>query len=526
MSHPVLPLIPYPTNCRQNPGSFTLGEETRIIADAGFTAAAELIMERLRVPTSLPLVVNDGASVGEEGAIRFIEAPEIEDPEAYELRVDDGGVIIRASGAAGAFYGGQTMLQLLPPAIFDSVPRHEIKWAMPQVEIEDRPRFKWRGAMLDSARHFQPVSFIRKFIDVLAQHKINVFHWHLVDDQGWRIEIKKYPRLTEVGSRRAETQLGHWFNKRRTSDGRPHEGYYTQAEIAELVAYAAARHIQILPEIEMPGHAQAAVASYPELGLLPEAVPVSTIWGVHKTLFNTKPATFQFLEDVLDEVIALFPFEYLHVGGDEAVKFQWEESPETQAHIKELGLADEHELQCWFIRRMGEFLRTRNRKLVGWDEILEGGLGEGATVMSWRGREGAIEAAAKGMDTVMCDHNFLYFDYYQGAEADELLAIGGNVTLEKIHSYRPISADEESAEALAKHMIGLQAELWTEYIPTTSRLEYMTFPRMCAFAEVAWSGDGRPGYGHFLKRLAPHLSRLDGQDIRYRAPLEHMHLPA
>jgi len=512
----MLPIIPYPAVCRRLAGSFSLSEETRISADFAFRPAAELTVGRLRIPMCLPLVIEPSS---ESASIRFVEDSGIEDPEAYTLRVDGSGVEIRASGKAGAFYGGQTMLQLLPPAAFDSVPRHDTEWAIPFVEIEDRPFFKWRGAMLDSARHFQPVSFIRKFIDVLAQHKVNVFHWHLVDDQGWRIEIKKYPLLTEVGSRRAETLFGHWNHPRKRSDGQPHEGYYRQDEIRELVAYAAERNIQTLPEIEMPGHAQAAIAAYPHLGLLPEAVPVSTTWGVHKTLFNTKLATFEFLEDVLDEVIGLFPFPYLHIGGDEAVKDQWQADAETQTHIRELGLADEHELQCWFIKKMSGFLQSRGRKLVGWDEILEGGLGEGAVVMSWRNRDGAIEAAEKGMETILCDQNFLYLDYYQQENAgEELLAIGGNIPLEKIYSYNPFPPEESSSEKLSRALLGLQAQVWTEYMPTTSRLEYMTFPRMCAFAEVAWSGGGCADYADFLNRLRPHLRRLDVQDVRYRSP--------
>jgi len=355
---------------------------------------------------------------------------------------------------------------------------------------------------------------------VMAQHKLNVFHWHLVDDQGWRIEIKKYPKLTAIGSQRRETVRGHRTNLL-GGDGIPHAGFYTQDEIRDLVAYAAARHVQILPEIELPGHAQAAIAAYPELGLLSQAKEVSCTWGIHETLFNTQPATLAFLEDVLREVIALFPFEYLHIGGDEAVKKQWKEDPATQAHMQQLGLADEEHLQSWFIRHFETFLQQNGRRLVGWDEILEGGLAKTATVMSWRGIEGAIEAAKLGNDAIMCASPYVYFDYYQSADpASEPLAIGGNLPLEKVHSYEPIPAALTAAQA--RSIIGVQGQLWTEYIPTTDRLDYMAFPRTCALAEIAWSPQSRPAFPDFLARLRPHLRRLDVQDIRYRAPLEHL----
>jgi hexosaminidase len=291
--------------------------------------------------------------------------------------------------------------------------------------------------------------------------------------------------------------------------------------VRDLVAYASERHVHILPEIEMPGHAQAAISAYPEYGLLDEAKPVSGKWGIHETLFNTKPATFEFLKDILDEVITLFPFEYLHIGGDEAIKPQWKNDPDTQAHIKELGLKDEDELQSWFIREIEIFLQTKNRKLVGWDEILEGGLAPGATVMSWRGIEGGIEAAQQGNDAIMCANPYLYFDYSQAETGEnEPLAIRDNLTIEKAHSYEPIPAELNAEQA--KHIIGVQSQLWSEYIATPSRLEYMSFPRICASSEVAWSPRERPDFPHFLNRLCTHLRRLDVQDVRYRAPLEYI----
>jgi len=521
MPNPRLALIPPPQSCTKPAGSaFKLTAKTVLVTDRPFAPTARLVADRLRNSTSWPFpIVAGGARPSGLPVIEFRRAsPAIANPEAYTLRVTAKRITITASTPAGAFYGSQTLLQLLPPAIYGETPRPELTWTVPAVEIEDAPRFRWRGVMIDSARFFQPIGYLKKFIDLMAQHKLNVFHWHLVDDQGWRIEIKKYPRLTTIGSKRRETVRGH-----RTSDlggdGVPIEGFYTQTEIRELVAYAAARHVQILPEIEMPGHAQAAVAAYPELGLLPQAREVSCTWGIHETLFNTKPKTFAFLQDVLTEVIGLFPFEYLHIGGDEAVKKQWKEDAKTQAHMHVLGLPDEEHLQSWFIRQIEEFLQMNGRRLIGWDEILEGGLAKSATIMSWRGIEGAIAAAKLGNDAIMCANPYLYFDHYQSATpAAEPLAIGGNLPLEKVHSYEPIPA--ELSPAQERCIIGVQGQLWTEYIPTTSHLEYMAFPRLCALAEVAWSAKDRPSFPNFLGRLCHHLRRLETQDVRYRGPFE------
>jgi hexosaminidase len=515
--HPAL--IPQPQRCTSVGGAaFILTAETVLVATGALAPAAQMLAARLRQATSWSLPVVATAAVGQP-CIEFLLSPTaLASLEAYTLRVASQRVTITASAPAGAFYAGQTFLQLLPPAVFSAAPRPELKWEAPPVAIEDSPRFCWRGVMIDSSRFFQPVSYLKQFIDLMAQHKLNVFHWHLVDDQGWRIEIKKYPKLTQIGSKRRETVRGHRTNQL-GGDGVQHDGFYTQDEIRDLVAYAAARHVQILPEIELPGHAQAAIAAYPELGLLPQAKEVSCTWGIHETLFNTKPGTFAFLQDVLTEVIGLFPFEYLHIGGDEAVKKQWKEDASTQAHMQTLGLPDEEHLQSWFIRQIEAFLQKSGRRLVGWDEILEGGLAKSATVMSWRGIEGAIAAARLGNDAIMCPNPFVYFDHYQsGDTASEPLAIGYNSPLAKVHSYEPIPL-ELSAEQ-ARSIIGVQGQLWTEYIPTPSRMDYMAFPRTCALAEIAWSAKDRPAFPDFLARLCTHLRRLDVQDVRYRAPLE------
>lgn len=520
MSSTPLPIIPQPRSAQRLDGpAFSLTTDTVIIAPTELHSAAQRLAVRIETATYWKLPILDSSEAANRIEFHLSEAT-LENNEAYTLKVTADRVTITASHNSGAFYGVQSLLQLFPAAIYDAQPRPDLVWTATAAEIEDAPRFRWRGVMLDSSRYYQPVAALKKYIDVLSQHKINVFHWHLVDDQGWRLEIKKYPKLTEIGSKRPETISGHGNNKLE-GDGQPIEGFYSQDEVRDLVAYAAERHVHILPEIEMPGHAQAAVAAYPELGLLDEAKPVSCIWGIHETLFNTKPATFDFLKDVLDEVITLFPFEYLHIGGDEAIKPQWENDPDTQAHIKELGLKDEDELQSWFIREIETFLQTKNRKLVGWDEILEGGLAPGATVMSWRGIAGGIEAAQQGNDAIMCANPYLYFDYSQDETGvNEPLAIRHNLSLEKAHSYEPIP--EELNADQSKHIIGVQCQLWTEYIATPSRLEYMSFPRVCASSEVAWSSRGRPDFPHFLNRLCTHLRRLDVQDVRYRAPLEYV----
>jgi len=486
-----------------------------------FLAIAELLADSLRQATSYPFpvkVLGNPSETSKHTISLRLEPGPATNPESYRLISSSESVEIFASHAAGAFYGVQTLLQLLPPAIFGQAPRHAIVWSLPAVEIDDAPRFSWRGIMLDSARYFQPVAYIKRFIDLLAQHKFNKFHWHLTDDQGWRIEIKKYPRLTEIGARRKETMRGH-YHAQAGGDGTPHAGFYSQDEIREIVAYASTRQIEIIPEIEMPGHAQAAVAAYPELGMIADSVEVSSEWGVHETLFNLKPATFEFLQDVLTEVLSLFPSPYIHIGGDEAVKNQWEGNREIQEHMAAVNVHTMDELQSWFIRQISDFVTKAGRRIIGWDEILEGGLAPGAMVMSWRGEEGGIAAAKMGHDVIMCPRVPTYFDYYQSeALSEEPLCIGNTVTLKQVYDYDPVPGMLTPEEA--SHVIGVQGQLWTEYIASTSRLEYMAFPRACALAEVAWSPQGTLNYENFQKRLAKHLRRLDCQDVRYRAPME------
>jgi hexosaminidase len=394
------------------------------------------------------------------------------------------------------------------------------KVSIPAVQITDIPRFSWRGAHLDVGRHFFDKEFIKKYIDIIAIHKMNVFHWHLTDDQGWRIEIKKYPLLTEIGAWRDETVIGHpWAGKEPVKyDGIRHGGFYTQGEIKEIIDYAADRYITIVPEIEMPGHAQAAIASYPELGCTGEKMKVRTTWGISPNIYNTEDNTFKFLEDVLTEVIDLFPSEYIHIGGDEALKDQWKASNKIQKQIKDLGLKDEHELQSYFIQRIEKFINSKGRKLIGWDEILEGGLAPNATVMSWRGIQGGIDAASQGHDVVMTPSTHCYLDYYQSKNTEmEPLAIGGYLPLDTVYNYEPVPLELSADEA--KHILGAQGNVWTEFIATPEHVEYMLLPRIAALAELTWTPKEMKNLEYFKKRLVIQVERYKTMGWNYR-PLE------
>ncbi|HET7584994.1 MAG TPA: beta-N-acetylhexosaminidase [Gemmatimonadaceae bacterium] len=429
--------------------------------------------------------------------------------EAYALVVDSAGVRITARDHAGVFYGLQTLRELVRP---DSA-RAADGWSIPAARIDDAPRFPYRGAHLDVVRHFFPVAFVERYIDLLARYKLNTFHWHLTDDQGWRIEIERYPRLTSVGSRRTETVVGKHFDPY-VGDGVPYGGYYTQEEIRQVVAYAAERYVTVIPEIEMPGHARAALAAYPDLACTPGPFTVATRWGVFDDIFCPTEHTFDFLENVLTEVMALFPGTYIHVGGDEVPKRRWRESDAAQAVMRREGLANEAELQSYFMRRIEAFLTAHGRRLIGWDEILEGGLPPEATVMSWRGTAGGIAAARAGHDVIMTPSDFLYFDHYQGDPATEPLAIGGFTPLGKVYAFEPVP-DSLTADQ-ARHILGAQANVWTEYIATESQVEYMLFPRLLALAEVVWSPRASRDWESFEARLPSQLEALDRAWVRYR----------
>ena len=377
--------------------------------------------------------------------------------------------------------------------------------------------------MLDVSRHFMPVSFIKKFIDIIAMHKMNTFHWHLTDDQGWRIEIKRYPKLTEVGSKRKETLVGHSYEtpislgimkKNPKFDGIPHEGYYTQEEIKEIISYASKRYVTIIPEIDIPGHTSSMIAAYPELGSSKENIGVKTLWGVQNDILNINENTFEFLENMFSEIIDLFPSKYIHIGGDEARKDQWKNSSTIQNQMKELGLKDENELQSYFIKRVEKFINSKGKKIIGWDEIIDGGLAPNATVMSWRGEEGAIYAAKSGHQAIMSPTSHCYFDYYQDKPINEPLAIGGLIPLKKVYLYEPIPQGLSNEES--KKILGAQGNLWTEYIKEPKDVEYMIIPRMTALSEVVWSPRKLRNLDEFKKRLKSFKFFYDNLNINYR----------
>jgi hexosaminidase len=531
-------LLPKPAGACFPEGSLTLDETLSIACwDTEFCQEAELLAERLRAATgfAVPLV----CEVAAEGTIVLVRE-DWEAPEAYQLAIDARGAVLHSGTAAGIFRGIQTLLQLLPAAVFSRGPRPDMTWSLPFAHITDFPRFSWRGAMLDASRHFAPVEFVYRFLDAMALHKLNVFHWHLTDDQGWRIEIKKYPRLTEIGSQRRETICGH-VSLEKQGDGVPHGGFYTQEQIRDIVAYAAARHIQIVPEIDMPGHMVAAISAYPALGCTNELVEVATKWGVFEQILHPGSEAIAFCIDVLREVLALFPSPYVHLGGDEAVKTLWQNSPDVQEMIRAAGVADEAQMQGYFMSRVNDFLLANGRRMIGWDEILEGGAPRRAVVMSWRGQAGGVIAAQSGNEVVMAPENFTYLDHYQSPDtAEEPLAIGGLLPLEKCYSYDPLpeSLTEEDVRRVSGHgdtpsiqagpvpwteaqkacVLGVQGQLWREYMPDSAQVEYMAFPRLCAIAEIGWSRPEKD-YPDFLARLRPHLRRLNVLGLRYR-PLD------
>ncbi len=515
-------LIPFPAHIEPKPDAFLLTGATTIavshLDDEELRSLADYGADLLRTMTGVNVAISDVEAGGDmDGTIALVLSrggPSVS-PEAYHLAVTPASITISAAAHPGLFYGLQTLRQLLPSdGSHRSVPQGAA-WAVPAVEITDQPRFQYRGMHLDVGRHFFPVPFIKNYIDLLAMYKMNTFHWHLTEDQGWRIEIKKYPRLTEVGGFRKETILEKNFDPY-IGDGIPYGGFYTQEEIREVVAHARARYVAVIPEIEMPGHSTAALAAYPEFACTEGPFEVSTKWGVHQDIYCPSEETFAFLQDVLTEVMDLFPSRYIHIGGDEAPKIRWQESQLAQDVIRREGLTDEHELQSYFIKRIEEFLLTNGRRLIGWDEILEGGLAPEATVMSWRGMRGGIEAAREGHDVIMTPTSHVYFDYYQGDPENEPLAIGGYTPLERVYEFEPVPTELTAEEA--EHVLGAQGNVWTEYMKTTDYVEYMVVPRLLALAEVVWSTTEMRYWDWFAARLQSHFRRLDDLDINYRIP--------
>ena len=505
-------VVPLPQTVRTGSGTFALNGQTQIYAsDASARATAAMFDEWLQQTQGLTLPIRDGAPRKDVHNVLWFETTKNQhnaSTEAYRLNVDDRRVHITGADA-GVFYGMQTLTQLLPATKQD-------KLDIAAVDIDDAPRFAWRGLHLDVGRHFFPVAFVKKYLELMAQYKLNTFHWHLTEDQGWRIEIKKYPRLTEFGSKRRETVVGEHVDPY-IGDGIPYApGYYTQDEVRDVVAYAAARHITVIPEIEMPGHAQAALAAYPQLACTPGPFEVWTNWGVSENIYCPKEETFAFLDDVLTEVAALFPAPYIHIGGDETPKTRWKDSPVAQEIIKREHLKNEEELQSWFIRRIEKIVHAKGKRMIGWDEILEGGLAPDATVMSWRGEDGGIAAAKQGHDVVMSPGDYCYLDHAEGLAESEIYPLNGHLPMTQVYAYDPQPRQLSARER--KHILGVQGNVWSEHMPNAEVVEYATFPRALALAEVGWSDQAARRFADFEQRLANQYPRMDRVGIRYRIP--------
>ena len=495
-------IIPKPLFQEISKGVFVLDENIRFISDT----------ELNEVSDYLKLYIEENYQVSftpqkESKKIVFTSNDSISNEEGYELKIEENSILIASKNSKGAFYAVQSLLQLMP------IKSNGLAIAIPCLELQDEPQFKYRGMHLDVGRHFFSVDFIKKYIDLIARLKMNTFHWHLTEDQGWRIEIKKYPKLQEIAAFRNETLVGHYNDQPHKFDGKKYGGFYTQEQIKEVVAYANTRQVTIIPEIEMPGHSQAAIAAYPALGCTGEQVEVATKWGVFDEVYCPKESTFKFLEDVIDEVVALFPGKYIHIGGDEAPKTNWKKCAHCQKLIKEKGLKNEHGLQSYFIARMEKYINTKGKQIIGWDEILEGGLAPNATVMSWRGTSGAVEAAKEGHDVILTPGSHCYFDHYQSDNENEPLAIGGFLPLEKVYHFNPIP--KELSDQEATYVLGAQGNVWTEYMQTEKQVEYMAFPRVVALSEVVWSSPENKNYTDFINRLEQYQKRLDQLDVNY-----------
>lgn len=513
-SAPRLPpsIIPRPAKLEITAGTFVIDGNTRIIVAqnaAGLSGLAEFLAGQLRTSTACPLPIIEDTGTEELHHVILLSL-DAGNPaagsEGYALAVSPDLIRITAPSPAGAFYAIQTLFQLLPPEFDYASPVPGIAWEIPCVAIEDAPRFPWRGMHLDAGRHFAPVRFVKKYIDLISRYKFNTFHWHLTDDQGWRIEIRKYPTLTAAGSWRRETM----------GDGVPHGGFYTRDDIREVVDYARQRFVTVVPELEMPGHCMAALAAYPELSCTGGPFQVQTQWGVFDDVYCAgNERTFYFLEDVLTEVMELFPGTFIHIGGDECPKTRWKVCPRCQARMAAEGLKTEHELQSYFIKRVEKFLGAHGRRLIGWDEILEGGLAPNASVMSWRGIQGGIDAAKAGHDVVMTPGTHCYFDHYQALTGEPMM-VGDLLPLEKVYSYEPVPAMLTGTEAT--HILGAQGNVWSEFMPQSKVVEYMAFPRACAMSEVVWSPAKVRDFRDFSSRMASHYERLLNRGVNVRIP--------
>ena len=499
-------IIPTPTEQTINNGYMEIKNSPEIITDYEFNSAATLLKDALKK-------LGFSSEKKTKNKVKFSLNKSLNDEE-YFLRINSNEIAIESSSETGAIYGFQSLNQLMSLNLSNGV----IK--LQNQVIKDSPRFKYRGMHLDVGRHMYPVDFIKKYIDGLAMLKFNNFHWHLTEDQGWRIEIEKYPELNNIGSYRDSTLIGHYTDKPWQFDKTRYGGYYTKKEIKEVVRYAEGRGINVIPEIEMPGHSQAAVSSYPEFGCTGEQVGVAPLWGVFKEIYCSKNETFDFLEEIIDEVVELFPGKYIHIGGDEAPKTNWKACGNCQNVINREELKDEHELQSYFITRMEKYINSKGKQIIGWDEILEGGLAPNATVMSWRGISGGLEAAKMNHEVIMTPNATCYLDHYQAKDTTkEPLAIGGYTPIEEIYNYEPIP--NELDESLHKYIIGAQGNVWTEYMKTSDRVEYMVFPRIFALSEVVWA-ENRPSFDDFENKVIGMYPILDKMDINYSKHLERL----
>jgi hexosaminidase len=504
-------IIPQPAELKmpETGGSFVITAKTPIILEgSGLENSASFLNDYLKqvYGFTLPVVKKPGKVPGIRLNYDKIEYPL---PGAYHMEVNDKGVYIGGDNETGAFYGVQTLLQLLPVEKATSLP-------VSYLSINDYPRFQYRGMHLDVSRHFFPIPFIKRYIDYIALHKMNYFHWHLTDDQGWRIEIKKYPNLTKAGAWRNGTIIGHYPGT--SNDSIHYGGFYTQKEVKEIVAYAAKRYITVLPEIEMPGHASAALAAYPYLGCTGGPYQVQQTWGVFNDVYCAgNDSVFTFLQNVLDEVMPLFPSKLIHIGGDECPKDSWKKCPKCQKRIADNHLKDEHELQSYFIQRMEKYINSKGKTIIGWDEILEGGLAPNAVVMSWRGEKGGIDAAKLNHDVIMTPGGYCYFDHAQSKNEDSL-TIGGYLPVKQTYNYEPVP--KELSEAEGKHILGAQGNVWTEYITNPKKVEYMIFPRMSALSEVLWSPAAKRDWNDFETRLQQQCKRYSLWGTNYNNKLE------
>ncbi|WP_288360067.1 beta-N-acetylhexosaminidase [uncultured Bacteroides sp.] len=516
LSQASVSVIPMPQKCVERKGAFVINEHTIISLPTDneeMRAAISVWNDQMSVAAGFRLEVSASAARA-SNMIRCRINPSLRKDEAYKLDVSKSSVQVEAKTAKGIFYAFQTLRQLMPPAIEQE---HRVEegfvWQVPCVTIEDAPSFAYRGLMLDVSRHFMPKEVVKRYIDLMAFHKLNTFHWHLTDDQGWRIEIKKYPKLTSMGGFRNKTIIGHAKNKPYKWEVERYGGFYTQDDVREIVAYAQKRCVEVIPEIEMPGHAVAALAAYPEYSCSGGPFEVEGRWGVFNDIFCTKEATFEFMQNILDEVTSLFPSTYIHIGGDEAPRVRWKNCVHCRQRMEQENLTKEEQLQTYFINRIERHLNAKGKRIIGWDEIIEGGIPQRATVMSWRGEKGGIHAAKAGYDVIMTPNTHLYLNHYQYSPQTEPLAFGGFTPLEKSYSYHPVHESLTPEEA--KHIKGVQANLWTEYITSVEQLEYMLYPRAAALSEVAWSRKENRNYDSFYKRLQDIEKHYDAMKLNY-----------